>query len=972
MRHLLFAIEFGDLESSNMTTNHVKPSAAGSADTVGRGWRKLSLATALALGTSLGAAPAAFSQQLTGEVVDSNRSTVFEGAIVRLPELGLSTRTDQRGRFRLVNVPPGNYTLVISYVGAPDTRIPVTVTASGLALGEVRLGEGDSDAWLAMEEVLVTGQSAAMAGAINQQRAADNVKSVLDSDMMGQFPDQNVAESLRRISGISVENDQGEGRYVVIRGMDPNLNATSINGVRASSAEDKRALQLDVIPTDVLDGLEVQKSLTPDMDGDAIGGSVNVKTLSAFSRKEMFLKTRIEGGYNELREDWSPKASVAFSNIFELPNERRLGIAAALSFQDRKIAADNFEADDWEQGDNGADFPETFEPRYYLVDRQRIGAVFNLDYDLSPGTTLFMRSLYSEFEDSEVRYNQTYGDLTPFTDASVRPGATDFGFAEIEMGTKDRVQTAENLSISFGSESVWERWSLNSKFGYSYAEEREKDSVESAWVGEFESGADGIADGSPVLTLDSSNAQRFLVQSGNFALLRDPSRYELDEIVFEKILIDDTQLSFQFDATRQFDSFALQFGSKARLREKESNPDAEVYGGDDVFTLADVLDPGAAADYGFPNRMEPFPGLRSVRDILGSGVGIEFDPIDSLLDSASDDWVVEEDIYAGYGLIRYDSGRTVVVAGVRVEYTDFNSTGNLVELFEEGAELNGVVLEDDLVSVTGVQNDNSYTDVLPSINLRYDLTDDIVGRAAVSRSVVRPGFEEVASRIAVEDNEASIGNPDLDPYSAWNYDLSLEYYPSEISVISAGLFYKSIEDYIFTQVIEDFEFGGQTFDEAEIALNGDDAEVLGLEFNYQQQFGFLPSPFDGLLVSLNYTWVDSEGTFDGRDLPLPQQSDNIAGFLLGYEKYGLDLRLAMSYRDSYLDEVVEEGLDRYTDSHTQWDLTARYHVNDNWMVYAEFINLNDEPAFNYAGSKRRTLQYDEFGRTTVIGLQYVY
>ncbi|HCD57239.1 MAG TPA: TonB-dependent receptor, partial [Halieaceae bacterium] len=295
--------------------------------------RRLGVAVALALGTAA-AVPGVWAQQLTGELVDSARSTVFEGAIVRLQELDISTRTDERGRFRLTNIPPGSYTLVISYVGAPEARMPVTVTANGLELGEIALGAGETAEWLQLEEVLVHGQSAAMAGAINQQRAADTVKSILDSDTMGQFPDQNVAESLRRLSGVTVENDQGEGRYVVIRGMDPDLNATSINGVRASSAEDRRALQLDVIPTDVLDGLEVQKSLTPDMDGDAIGGSVNVKTLSAFSRKEVFLKTRFEGGYNELREDWSPKASVAFSNIFELPGERRLGIAAALSFQD--------------------------------------------------------------------------------------------------------------------------------------------------------------------------------------------------------------------------------------------------------------------------------------------------------------------------------------------------------------------------------------------------------------------------------------------------------------------------------------------------------------------------------------------------------------------------------------------------------------------------------------------------------------
>lgn len=933
--------------------------------------RRLGVAVALALGTAA-AVPGVWAQQLTGELVDSARSTVFEGAIVRLQELDISTRTDERGRFRLTNIPPGSYTLVISYVGAPEARMPVTVTANGLELGEIALGAGETAEWLQLEEVLVHGQSAAMAGAINQQRAADTVKSILDSDTMGQFPDQNVAESLRRLSGVTVENDQGEGRYVVIRGMDPDLNATSINGVRASSAEDRRALQLDVIPTDVLDGLEVQKSLTPNMDGDAIGGSVNVKTLSAFSRKEMFLKTRFEGGYNELREDWSPKASVAFSNIFELPGERRLGIAAALSFQDRKLAADNFEADDWEQADNGADYPETFEPRYYLVDRQRIGAVLNLDYDLSATTTVFMRSLYSEFEDTEARYNQTYGDLTPLADESVVSGVADFGFAEIAMGTKDRVQTAENLSISVGSDSVWERWSLSSNFGFSYGEEREKSSVESTWVAEFETGADGIADGSPVMTLDSSNSSRLLVASDHFDLLRDPSRYELDEIVFEQTLIDDTQWSLQLDATRHFDRVALQFGGKARLREKVSNPDAEVYGGDDVFTVADVLNPNAAADYGFPNRLEPFPALGGVRDILRSGEGIAFDPIDSLLGSVSDDWTVEEDIYAGYGLIRYDSGRAVVVAGVRLEYTDFSSRGNLVELYEEGAELNGTVLEDDLVTVTALNSTNSYTDVLPSVNVRYEMTDSVVARAAVSRSVVRPLFEAVASRVAVEDNEASVGNPDLEPYSAWNYDLSLEYYPSEISVLSAGLFYKSIEDFIFTQVFEDFEFGGRTFDEVEVAQNGDDAEVWGLELNYQQQFGFLPTPFDGFLVSFNYTYVDSDASFAERDIPLPKQSDNIAGFVLGYEKYGLDLRLAMSYRDRYLDEIVEEGLDRYTDAHNQWDFTAKYRFGDNWMMYAEVINLNDEPAYYYAGSKTRPLQYDEFGRTTVVGVQYLY
>lgn len=933
-------------------------------------FRRLALAGAISIAAA-GLSCPSLAQTVTGEVTNSGGNSVYEGAIVRIEELGVSTTTDSRGRFRLTGVEPGSYTLSLSYVGAPTRKLPITVGADGLVLGALVLGEGSEDQ-IALEEVLVTGQSAAMAGAINQQRAADNIKSVLDSDAMGQFPDQNVAESLRRLSGISVENDQGEGRYVVIRGMDPDLNSTSINGVRASASENRRAMQLDVIPSDVLDGLEVQKSLTPDMDGDSIGGSVNVKTLSAFSRKEAYLKLRMEGGYNENREDWSPKASVAGSDTFELANDRRLGVAAALSWQSRKMSTDNNEGDDWEVADNGNEYPESFEPRYYRLERERIGAVLNLDYDLSDTTTLFARSLYSKFEDDEQRYAQGYSDLEPISDEAIRKNSTDFGFAEIDMNTKDRVQTAETLSLSFGSNTQWELWALDTNFGYSHGEEDDPDVVNSSWVGEFESGSDGIADGSPVLTLNRAKAEKPVVESDHFDLLRDPGAYELDEIEHEKSLSEDTQWSLQFDANRQFESWELKFGAKARLREKTNDEDADIYGGDDLYTVADVYDPDAAEDYGFRNVIDPLPSTRGVRDILRSGEGIEFEDIDSLLASESNDWEVNEDVYAAYGMFKWFTGKLTLTGGVRVEYTDFSSDGNAVELVEEGEEHNGVVLEDDTVFIEAIEASRDYTDVLPSLNLRYDITDTVVARAAVSRSIVRPLFEDVASRIAVEDGEAEIGNPELDPYSAWNYDLSLEYYPTDLSVLSAGVFYKDIDDFIFQQTFDDYEFGGQVFDEATIAQNGDSAEVLGLELNYQQHFGFLPSPFDGLLLSVNYTYVDSDAQVDDRDISFPKQSDNIAGFVVGYEKYGLDMRLAIKYRDKYLDELVEEGLDRITDSHAQWDFTAKYSFSDNWMAYAEFSNINGEPEYYYAGNSRRLLQYDEYGMTSVIGVQYVY
>lgn len=531
------------------------------------------------------------------------------------------------------------------------------------------------------------------------------------------------------------------------------------------------------------------------------------------------------------------------------------------------------------------------------------------------------------------------------------------------MSTKERIQTAETLSITFGSESRWDNWTLDTKFGYSYGEEDDPNVVQSSWKAEFESGEDGIAAGTPVLSINTSKAELPRIESQYFNMLRDPGRYELDEITDDASKVEDTQWSLQFDTVREFERFEVQFGAKARLREKDSDEEAKVYEGDGDLTMAGLDDPGATSDYSFSNVIQPAPSARDVRRMLADGNGLEFDSIGSQIDSAVNDWTVEEDIFAGYGMVKYFTEKMAIIAGIRVEYTDFSSDGNFVELIEG---------DDDIVNVNSISASSSYTDVLPSINIRYDFSDELVGRAAVSKSLVRPLFEDVAARVAVEDDEAEIGNPDLDPYGSWNYDLSLEFYPSQLSIISVGMFYKDLTDFIYYQTVDDFEFGGTIYDEATIAQNGGDASLFGVELNYQQHFGFLPEPFDGLLVSVNYTYVDSNAELEDRDISMPKQSDNLAGLVLGYEKYGLDLRLAMKYRDKYLDSIEGEDEDRFTDSNTRLDFTAKYAVTENWMVYAEVVNITDEPEYYYSGNKNRLLQYDEFGTTGVIGVQFIY
>ena len=920
---------------------------------------------------SLPAVPAAMADSVSGSVTDAANTVSFQGAVVSIDGREGSTTTDERGRFRLSNVPAGTHTLVISYVGTASTRIEITVPPAGLNLGDVVIGEADLSGLV--EEVIVYGQAAAFASALNQERAAVNTVSVLDTDAMGQFPDQNVAEAVRRLSGVTVENDQGEGRYVVIRGMDPDLNSTSINGVRATAAEPRRALQLDVIPSDVLDGIEVNKSLTPDMDGDAIGGSINVKTLSAFSRKGPYAKARVEQSHNEIRDAWSPKASIAGSNVFELEGARRLGVAGAFSWHDRKLQADNAEADDWDVADDGNDFLEEFQPRLYKVERERIGAVLNFDLDVSESTALHLYTLYSRFKDTELRNRTTFG-LDGLDESALTPTRMSYSEVEIERDTKGRDmrgQIAENLSISFGSDTQLDAWQIETNVGYSYARERTPDQVSGTWVAEFESGDGNIPDGQPVLTIDRSDPKILVADSAFWSVLQDASLYELDELEHLNEKNEDTQYSFRLDATRDMDFGIIKFGAKARLREKKTNEEVGLWSGDDVWFLSDVLLPDGGSAYGFPTPMDPVPDNSGERDILAGGTGIEFEDVDSRIDSNVADFKFDENVFAAYGMTRWDNGPLTVTAGLRVEWTRLDSSGSITELIEEGDTYNGAVLDDDTVFITPVDEKKSYTDFLPSINARYEFNEDLIGRASVHKSVVRPRVEDVAFRVEIDGDEAELGNPSLDPFRAWNADVSLSFYPTDLSVMSAGLFWKRIDDFIFIQTIDDYPFAGRVFDEATVAQNGDQADGIGIELNYQQHFGFLGAPWDAFLVGVNYTHVDSSAkTIDGRKIDLPKQSKNIAGFVLGYDKHGFDIRLAMKYRDRYIDSLEGEGEDRYTHEHLQWDLTVKYSVTDSWLVYAEISNLGDRPEYYYSGRRNRALQYDEFGTTAAIGVQY--
>jgi TonB-dependent receptor len=318
-----------------------------------------------------------------------------------------------------------------------------------------------------------------------------------------------------------------------------------------------------------------------------------------------------------------------------------------------------------------------------------------------------------------------------------------------------------------------------------------------------------------------------------------------------------------------------------------------------------------------------------------------------------------------------------VIGGVRLERTEVDATGSRAELIEEGALVGGVPLDEDTLFVTPASVSQEYTDVLPSLNIRYDVTDKIVARFGAFQSIIRPSFGKFAPRFIIEENDENersgeFGNPDLDPYRASNFDATLEYYFSPEAVIQGGVFYKKIDDYIVDAEFENGVFNGIQYDEAVIPINGESAEVRGFEFSYGQAFTMLPAPFDGLIANLNYTYTDAEGDVLGRTIPLPTSSEHTYNIVIGYDKGPLSLRLSGAGRSSYLDELGGEAdEDRYVEPHFQIDASAKYRFTQNFQIFGELVNINDATytAYQTGPGRDRLLQYEEYGWTAKFGFK---
>lgn len=958
---------------------------------------RLSLGIALALVAGSVIAQAPPGTGLEGRVEQST-GAALAGARVELLGTARSTTTDATGRYRFDGLAPGTYTVRITPPGGGAVERTLVVAAGETGSAVVTI-DGDT----ALERVEVVGIRGAIFSSRAQERAADNVKNVVTADGVGQFADQNVAESLQRVPGLVIDRDGGEGRRLNVRGLGPLFNPVSLNGMRIGSSDLDRDAVVDVLPNDLLGTIEVVKTLTPDLDADAIGGAVDLRAIDPFER-DPGGQVRLEAGRQDYRGETDPKGSASWNDMVDLAGGGRFGYSLSASYSDRSLQGDvirNRGAIRYSRVGGECTLPtdpgcflrsERVENRVDQSDRERRGVAANFDWQPSDDHAFYLRLVDSRYEQDTVQWNDRW-QFGNNSATAIGPGTATFRNAELRKQTTFTTRDERTWMAQLGGDSRYDDWLFQWFLG---ASENELDVPEQI-TGRFR------VRGINVDVVQTPNVSYVTGRPGTAANSdpSNPAHYAFDQIT----LIDEARLdeirTLRLDATREFDwgdtPSALKFGVKFNRRDKEvdrtettGNPSGTGGVGNVNLGAVDrILLDTAIPGYGFQPGRSVLGLFRQARGVLTP----------SVLNSAAEDFFVAEDVDAAYVMGTFDLTPDVrVIGGVRMERTDWSTEGNEVETIDR-------LVGADTLRVNPIAAvDNDYTDFMPSLHLRWLPTDDTVFRAAITTALIRPNFDEGSATRQVTTAEitgspgvfrrtTSSGNPLLDPLKALQFDVSLAWYPDESTFIYGGLFYKRIDDFFVDGRFEGADVarlgltpGNGTidggFDTAFAILNGDRATVKGIELAFEKAFVDLPGAWSGLFVSGNLTLQDSESEIPllrpGETLPLIDQADRVANLSLGWENERFTIRIAGNYRDEQVDAFSSQAfLDEILGEWFAYDVSLRWNVDDRWQVYFDAVNLDArKDATRYRGDTATRFAGDEgvndFGPSYAIGLRYTF
>lgn len=801
--------------------------------------------------------------------------------------------------------------------------------------------------------------------ALEEQRVSANLINAISADDLGRFPDPNIAEALQRIPGIGIERDQGEGRYINVRGAPKEFASVTIDGVNVLASDvATRAVDLDVFASDFVQQIEVTKAIRPDQDADAIAGTVNIRTPSAITLGERRILGSLASSYNNMGGTNDSRFSFLYTDVFGENNE--FGLVLGFNYSKTRREVDNVEHDGWEKisvGDGAAArdvfiFEET-NLKDYETRRTRQGFNVALEYQPSESHRFFLRGYTSKFEDDEFRYRlRIHWEDGTLDETTVQNGFAEWDRPRVSYQFRERIKIDESTSLSAGGVHTFDtmEWDYTVALGMTEQYYPRRDEML-------------FRRRVPSISYDFRQDPKLPYMSifeTNEHL--DTDEYDFREFSYRTLEGEENEIMASTNLRVHGELFAAPathtFGLKMRDRDKEYDFDRfrdRSGAADPGVPLTDFLRNDEARNYDYVLGRKHDP--KKVTDYYDSVRSST--PQRNLRDGILSDYKVDEEILAAFAMTQFHAGGVDFVAGVRLERTR--------------TDAEGFTLDRDTDAVGTARFSNSRTHWFPGIHAKYEISSELILRASATRGIARPPMANLAPyRDENPDSRTlSLGNTDLKPTLANNLDLSLEYYIGTSGVISVAGFYKDLSDYVVrSRFNQDLMVDGQMQSyRVTQPLNAPEGEIRGVELDYRQTLDFLPEPFSGLGVFANYTYTDSEALLPDRSgkVTLPGQSKHTANFGVYYEVNRFSAQISYNRRSSYiqaLDTINGREFDVYWSGRSQVDLTAAYQVTRNIELYAEFNNITDTKGLRYVGSPERTLEYEDFGWWVTFGAKF--
>lgn len=855
--------------------------------------------------------------------------------------------------------------------------------------GEVSTGLGSGPA------PIVPKLTGTKAEALAAKKAAPNFVEIQPASEIRKLPDVNVAEALQRVSGISMETDTGEGRFINVRGLDSDFNSVTYAGVRllpsnqASPLNGSRAIALDSIPSGLVGAIEVVKSNRPDQDAESLGAAIElvprpipqsgkpfVELVGAGGVEPLHGSPRVSGsivaggafGFEDGTRPWQKPGDVPPGGGF-VSNPRPFSVLGTASFDNDQRGVDDVEESYADSQSTGAPdkLLQNLQLRRYDYQRRRYSRGGEFDFNPNQDNRFYFRLAEAGYTEHVSRHQLALGNLAT-GDGNGNYGDGSGGFlapqASATQSLRNESENIQTTLLSAGGTSIISNL-VKVSFRGSYSEGRD--------YRPYDYNSNFTDPNAVSLDYNNSNSQHPAFRTLDGTNLTDPNNYLFTGINNTSERDRDRESGGAIDVSAPFSAIGfsgeLKAGGQVRIRDRSVIRNVNTYSPTDAGSALNY------ANYSFgPSQVyydnhynigpQPSPGINGV---IGNAALVTKNVAADAISSASGFQNDHENVYAQYFQYSARAGRLGLLAGIRFEETQGNYRANIISTAADGTQ-----------STSLATNRQAYFDYFPTLQARYDITPTTLGRVAYSTAIGRPGFNQITAATTVNfgANTVVTGNPNLKPTTADSFDVGLEQTLPNGGIASIQGFDKEFSNYILGRQISGSYPGITGVALIQSFLNSPSgARAYGAEFGYVQKFVNLPAPFNGLGVDANYTLVQSRVELrPGEFKSLPSTSNhnfNLAGF---YEDGPYEFRLAASYVSKNLYAI---GGDRNTDIFSQprfrLDLNANYLIAENVSFFVAAKNLTDTTLKFTEGSRTtRPIQREFYGPTIFAGVRSIF